>query len=199
MTPEDHGSDLPRFADWRPTPHDARGLGSEGQEDWRVLPVIITRDSGPLDASNFETAQRMLDDAGAEYEVHRFGHWGPGWFEIIVVSPNDAGLRAAGEIACALADYPILDDEDHSSREMEAVEEAWNGWQEREWLDAVGRIVSERALDIIEADGAGLCRLAWDLSSGFAYEGDQPYLDADPRCLTRDHCAALLRAIRKGA
>lgn len=127
MNAEEHGAELQRFADYQPTQFDAKGLGSDEQEDWRVLPTMQTRDSEALDRSNFAVAQRILEDAGVDYQVHRFGHWGPGWFEILVVEPTPTGLKVAGEIACALADYPVLDEMHLSELECEEESEASNG------------------------------------------------------------------------
>jgi len=58
-------------------------------------------------------------------EVHRFGHWACGWFEIILVRPDTNAAKTAEEIEAALADYPILDECDHSEREMGAANETW--------------------------------------------------------------------------
>jgi hypothetical protein len=61
--------------------------------------------------------------------VHRFGHWGPGWFEIILIDPRDSDRVAVGEdIERSLSDYPALDDEDLSRREHEDFQEAWECW-----------------------------------------------------------------------
>lgn len=128
MEASEFGSDLQKFKDFQPTQFDMKGMGSEGQEDWVVLPTTITRDSDVLSESNFETAKKLLDYAGVDYEVHRFGHWGPGWFEIIVVEPTEKGLTQAGEIACALENYPVLDSQDFGEREHEAQDENWENW-----------------------------------------------------------------------
>lgn len=187
---------LQRFGDHRPTQFDSRGVGSDGQEDWLVVPVSRTRDSGLLEQSNFEKTLesiervtrrierarrhiaykldrlfadtpflgRTLDWFGSEmgwrkpkaiermcsivdlpmvdgetvaafaerlgrtlavdydrdYQTHQFNHWGPGWFEIIVVRPGSAAHREAQAIAAALSDYPVLDESDFSEREHEA-------------------------------------------------------------------------------
>ena len=61
-------------------------------------------------------------------QIHRFGHWGPGWFEIIIVNPeNKKVMEAAMDIETWLAGYPILDEQDYSRREWDMMEEAW-GW-----------------------------------------------------------------------
>lgn len=66
-------------------------------------------------ASRLESALETSD-----FETHRFGHWGPGWFEILVVRPGSACHREAQRIAAALDSYPVLNEEDFSSRSHEA-------------------------------------------------------------------------------
>lgn len=136
MTPLDHGRELPTvhatyahaesFA-W----HDDTG---ETRADWRVLPVTLTRDSQPIDQSNWAAAQRILDDAGATYEIHRFRHWVIGWYEAIFIAPDDVSLTAAGEIVCALDNYPVLDDEDLSAREYEDQIRAWTDYAAHDYV-----------------------------------------------------------------
>lgn len=119
---------LERYGDFRPTAMDPRGLGLDDRQDWLVGPVTITRDSGPLDTSNWETALecfRALDPDGRDWEVHRFGHWGPGWFEIVLLNPGTAVAMEAAKIAAALSDYPVLDETDFSEREHEEANRVW--------------------------------------------------------------------------
>lgn len=121
---------LQRYADYQPTGFDARGLrartmGPEDDEDrseWLVCPVGRTRDTedAPDTASNWAAQLDALGGEGADVEVHRFGHWGPGWFEIVIVRPDTRAAVVAEEIAGRLENYPLLDDEDHSRREYEA-------------------------------------------------------------------------------
>jgi len=130
MNLEDHMTEMQRYRDFRPTGHDAVGLGCADRQDWIVAPVSITRDTRDYDVdrvnwatmiADFETA----DSEGADHEIHRFGHWGPGWFEIVLVRPDSACHRIAAECMCALANYPILDDDSHSMAEFEAACDAW--------------------------------------------------------------------------
>lgn len=116
-----------KYQEFRPTGFDPRGLGLPDRQDWRVLEVFRNRDSSLLGESNFEIACNILGEESEDsYEVHRFGHWGPGWFEIILVNPENAQtMAAADEIERALADYPVLDDGDYSRRTWEAVQETW--------------------------------------------------------------------------
>ena len=50
-----------------------------------------------------------------------------GWIEYLCVRADapESILQDAGEIVCALADYPILSDDDHSEREWNAMCETW--------------------------------------------------------------------------
>lgn len=96
-----------RYGEFRPTSLDHH-IPIEDREEWFVAPVSRTRDTGVLKESNFIVALDMLGGESAKVEVHRFGHWGPGWFEIILIHPD---LQAKGEeIEAKLEDYPILDE-----------------------------------------------------------------------------------------
>jgi hypothetical protein len=122
-------SGLQRYGDFRPTSFDSAGAFLPDRRDWLVAPVVQNRDSGPLDKSNFEAALEMLGGESESVEVHRFGHWGPGWFEIIIVDPADeARLGSLLNIAESLENYPVLDEEDHSRREWNDYQESWDSW-----------------------------------------------------------------------
>ena len=117
---------LQRYKHHRPTGFDPTGAFLPERQEWFLAPVSRTRDSGPLDESNFHAALALLGGEGEGVEVHRFGHWGPGWYEIILVDPQDqAKVDKAEELYHLLADYPVLDDEDFSRREDEACASTW--------------------------------------------------------------------------
>lgn len=127
------GGDLQRYKDYAPTQFDRAGsFLDEDRQEWGVLPMIRTRDSGPWEESNFVSTERILTERAGEegeengWEIHRFGHWGPGWYEIIIVKPDtDAWLAGCG-VAEGLADYPVVDEMDLSEREWEHANEVWN-------------------------------------------------------------------------
>lgn len=120
---------MQKYAEFQPTQFDCRGLGLPRRQDWLVLEgVVQTRDSGPLAESNFAVALESLGGEGRNVEVHRFNHWGPGWFEIILIRPGSPQVAIAEDIERSLADYPLLDDEDHNRRELEAYYESWDNW-----------------------------------------------------------------------
>jgi len=110
------------YSEFQPTGFDTRGLNADqhGIGEFFVLPCMRTRDSDVLEESNFQSALDTLGGESETVQVHRFGHWGPGWYELILIDPNDAkAVAAAEDIEAALADYPILDEDDHSRREYE--------------------------------------------------------------------------------
>jgi hypothetical protein len=75
---------------------------------------------------------------GDTVEIHRFGHWGPGWFEIMILDPKHES--AVDDIERALADYPVLDDEKMSKIEIEQQREAWDNVYRREFVDALEKV-----------------------------------------------------------
>lgn len=111
---------MERYKDFSPTPMDPKGYELMDRQDWFVVPVMRTRDSEALAQSNFKTALEILGGEGEDVEVHRFRHWGPGWFEIILVRPDtNAEMEGIG-IEGALEDYPVLDDADLVAWESDA-------------------------------------------------------------------------------
>ena len=118
------------YSEFRPSSHDTAGLGLADRQDWLVHPCVANRDADVLTESNFESAKRELDMAdpdGSHHEVHRFGHWACGWFEIILVRPTaNAALYRASQHVDALDNYPILDEDDYSDRQSQAADETWS-------------------------------------------------------------------------
>ncbi len=115
------------YKSFRPTSFDSSGLGLYDRQDWLVAPVSRTRDSGPLEQSNWEVVLKDLEqyDTAEDLEVHRFGHWGPGWFEIILIHPESRCARIAEQWEGALSDYPVACESDYSEKETEEAECIW--------------------------------------------------------------------------
>jgi len=123
-----YNTEMSQYKDFQPTGFAPKGYMLEDQQDWYVVPVSRTQDTGPYEESNFATALKILGGERERIvEVRRFGHWGPGWFEIIIVNPR-AGktMRKVLSIEQRLADYPILDEDDFSRREWEEMTETWD-------------------------------------------------------------------------
>lgn len=124
-----------RYKDFRPTQHDSSGLGVPQYQDWFVGPCSVTRDSQALEISNFETLKKAVQKAdphGTDHDTPRFGHWGPGWFEIILVRPDSYAYAVALECEEALENYPVLDEMDLSIREGEESVDAFYEYTRRE-------------------------------------------------------------------
>jgi hypothetical protein len=115
-----------QYKDWAPTQFDPKGILLPDRQDWYVAPVSQTRDSEPLSLSNFAAALNILGDESETLEVHRFGHWGPGWIEIILVHPSRKDEIETMEES--LSDYPVLDESDFSERKDAEYRDSWNSY-----------------------------------------------------------------------
>lgn len=143
------------YSEYAPTQFDCKGLGLPDRQDWLVLPTMRTRDSEPLEESNFVTALEMMGGKSETVEVHRFGHWGPGWFEIILADPMHA--ETVERIESSLEDYPILDESDLSQREYEAEMESWEQYGRSDFRRLIVKHFclsdpADWALDEVESD-----------------------------------------------
>jgi hypothetical protein len=117
------------YKDFAPTALDAKGLGLSDRQDWIVACCSVTRDSEPLERANWQVMLECLGGESDRLEIHRFGHWGPGWFDIALIAPDATDLLAEHErIECALADYPVLCDETFSRLETEDREQHLPSW-----------------------------------------------------------------------
>ena len=117
------------------------------RRDWLMAPVSRTRDTGPFEESNFESALKILGGESENVEVHRFGHWGPGWFEIIICKPTEANVKILTDIEAGLEDYPIIDDEDYSRRELECAEESWRSYGHSDYIRNLLNMCRDELLD----------------------------------------------------
>lgn len=95
--------------------------------DYYSAGVGRSRDSDCLEESNFDA---MLAELGGESDtVHvvRESHWAVGWVEWIAIHESDEqALRAADAMQARLEDYPVLDEDDWSRRELEECERVWS-------------------------------------------------------------------------
>jgi hypothetical protein len=182
-----------KYSDWAPSQFDTRGLGLPDRQDWFVLGYMQTRDSNALERSNFRVALRELTRMGVEHETHRFGHWGPGWIDIIIVHPE--GLEKAETLEGG--DYPVLDDSDFSEAEIEDEQREWDSWGEREWKRVLYRVTGcERAIDALSSDD--LWELYRECSDGPEHHDDGPHFGFDlaGTKVERDKVVALVRMVR---
>ncbi len=149
---------MKQYREFQPTQFDRKGAFLQDQGEWLVVPVSQTRDSGCLEQSNFSVALEMLGGESEVVEVHRFGHWGPGWFEIIIIDPAAQDkVKIAGEIESALEDYPVLSDGYYSDLEFNTACEVWKNMSIRDRIDVCNRFnisfLKSRHDEIPEDDG----------------------------------------------
>lgn len=135
------------YRDFAPTCFDRAIPFDDDRDSWYVAPISQTRDSGALSRSNFKALEDMLENAGLVYENHRFGHWGPGWFEILIIKPSENARAFLEGVIKGLEDYPVLDE---GAMYEEEAEEAGDAWR---FLDMRSRIrmVKEAGLSIFAA------------------------------------------------
>jgi hypothetical protein len=111
---------------WQRQMNESRGLDSFNNysgENLGDLVVVIgqNRDSELMEVCNFQEALNMLGGESKHVTVERFGHWGCGWFELILVNPKSRKhLKIAYEIKKSLDEYPLLDEAEYSERQTEA-------------------------------------------------------------------------------
>lgn len=114
---------LTKFIDFSPTSMDSTVEGTEGKEDWLVMPITQNRDSLTIELSNFHVMQQIFEDSDpsqSSFSVHRYGHWGNGWYEILVFDPSNKTVNSTAEtILQQLEQYIVLDEGHWLLLEME--------------------------------------------------------------------------------
>lgn len=143
------------YSKHQPTEFDRKGAFLPDRQDWLVLNVAQNRDSEALEQSNFACALAQLGGESDDVEVHRFGHWANGWYEIILINPTAEKLVAIGEdIERGLENYPVLNEEDFSRRETEEFQRMWHSYLCREFrqaiTDAAVEYITEKIDDLDE-------------------------------------------------
>jgi len=118
---------LKRWTSEDPVCSGANNYGGPDHSEYYVI-ALQCRDSKRLERSNFECIEKALDPEGEKETVLniRTGHWAFGWFEWIMVHESDIEtLKIAEEIVCALADYPVVNEEHYSELEWNETCEYW--------------------------------------------------------------------------
>ncbi len=123
------------YNEFQPTGFDPKGYLLSDQQNWFVLPCGQNRDSNCLDRSNFKVALEKLGGESENVEVHRFGHWAYGWFEIIIINPESKQVQIACDIENQLEQYPILDDMDYSELQWNEGQNFWCSMSIRERVE----------------------------------------------------------------
>lgn len=184
------------YAEYAPTQFDPRGLNLPDRQDWIVLPCSQTRDSEAATRANFKAALAMAEDAGFDVETHRFGHWGPGWVEIILVAPSEAATAFVEDMERGLEDYPILDEHAWAEEELEdQIQSIQNCY-----LPQITRAIENAiwgAFDVVDEetvrDLCGYSDTALEAALAAAFEGDEIPRFADKVAGAVDQCLARWR------
>lgn len=93
--------------------------------DHYVGPVSVNRESRCLERANWEVVSKELESLGGE--IHRFGHWAVGWYELVLISDTaEDCLQRADYWAEKLDNYPVADETVWSEMEYE---EAYRYWE----------------------------------------------------------------------
>lgn len=127
------------YKTFRPTQFDRAGICLPDNQDWLVAPVARNRDSDCLSESNFHAFIEAMGGESENVQIHRFGHWANGWFEIVLINPAMPELvKQAEELEAALENYPVLDENDFSERENEEANQVWrNCYRERDRIEYI--------------------------------------------------------------
>lgn len=150
---------MQRYHEYAPTPFDRQNLtlrdpdtrDTLDRSDWFVVGGQ-NRDSSVLAQSNFATMLKILGGESATVEVHRMGHWGCGWLEVILIDPMDGtAVLEAESLLNALEDYPVADTEDYYNRCWEATCEAWEAMSIRDRVSAIREYGTECEVSVFSA------------------------------------------------
>lgn len=115
------------YSKFRPSGFDCAGLGCDDQQDWLVAPVAVNRDSDCLQRSNWAVVTEDIQKAGDDdCQIHRFGHWANGWFEIMLVRPESEAAKVAELWENALSEYPVASDDHFSDLETNEAAAYWD-------------------------------------------------------------------------
>ncbi len=143
-------------------------------------------DSDPVCVSNIRVFRDMHEDTEDKLWRVRHGGYGSMWIEVRAelidltdreplytraASLGLTGLTSIVDTLCALASYPVLDEDDESQAEQEEQEEHWESYGCSDVRRAVrdafeaehGEDSFAVALDALEESGKGFQELYWDI------------------------------------
>lgn len=126
-----------------------------GEPEWAgdaYLFYTCNRDSSVLEDSNAAAIQKVLEREEFEADVseQEHSHWACGWvkgYAIRTIGEDGKAtpaFKALVEIACQLDEYPLLDEDDFSERELEAANVIWRDcYNEKERIAYIRRYRSQ--------------------------------------------------------
>lgn len=127
------------------------------------------RDSNELDNSNFEAALKELGGESPSVVVAHSGHWAVGWVEQILVHPRaKKKCLILADIKRRLEEYPVLNEDDYSEREADALTEYVSdvyGWMDEAQQAAFIDAIYSLGLEHNDSDGSIYIRNADEASA----------------------------------
>jgi len=103
-------------------------MGDHTHDDWYIF-LCRTRDSNPIEESNFSVGLQSLGGESNNVVIIRHSHWLCGWIEFIIISPDAVSIiKQAEKLLAELEDYPILDEDNLWDREQELAERIWRDY-----------------------------------------------------------------------
>ena len=108
-----------------------------GQTEFSNFYTLITqnRDSDTVTRSNFISALVVLGGESENVEIHRFGHWACGWWELIAVKADSREHLEALDIEKRLKDYPVVNEEHLCELEFNEASDYWASCSIQERID----------------------------------------------------------------
>lgn len=158
---EDVMDEMKTYATWTPTPMD-HSMGTFAEEhDWIVGPISITRDTPAwsVDASNWRVVLAQLENLDPEtWCTKTHGHWGPGWYQIILAQPGTEAHQVLAEAKVTLSDNVLLDDDEYFHTRRIHKTEQWENasYEDRvEWLEKARMSTLHANMDTLPQDPQG--------------------------------------------
>ncbi len=175
------------YREFRPTGFDQCGVGPDAIQDMLVAPVSRSRDSGVPAESNWEVVTGGISAQIEGCQVHRFGHWACGWFELFLVPPSPEARDLLERWEGLLEDYPIASEEHYSNACVEAEVEAWDSYGREGWYDALCTEFGEAEIECLCEAGLDGDALWYDLAANGCGEA----VDIDDYGVTFNYDAVL--------
>lgn len=183
------------YSQFKPSQFDCH-IELENLEDWFVV-CSQNRDSETLTVSNFYSILENLGGESETVEVHRFGHWASGWFELILLHPSRQ--EEGEEIESALSDYSVFNDSDLSERELEAENESWENYGRSDFAKALKEefTLSASTISWFEKD-SNLFTFHNDYTSGPEHTSEGVRFNFNfLRPMSRDKLAEIIKGYRR--
>jgi hypothetical protein len=142
---------MKRFRDFHPSAWDSKAnyVGQSDHNHWYVFNIMKTRDAELLTESNWDYICKELEpDKIAGCEVHNFGHWACGHYDLILIHPwHKKLLERARELEKQLDNYPILDEDDYSARCEIEIDRQWDDFAREDFISELSEYTE---LDLTE-------------------------------------------------